>query len=660
MTVLSKRERVIYHELLTPEEGLAKILKHLDVKPVGVEEVDISEAYGRVLAEDVYSPVDVPPFDRSTVDGYAVRAEDLYGVDELNPGRLRVVGSVKPGDKPGGGLNPGEAIEISTGAPLPGGSNAVVMVEYTKHEGDSIIVYRSVVPGENVVSAGSDIMMGELVLRRCTVLREREIGVLAAVGLRRVKVYVKPRVAVISTGDELAPPGGSLEPGMIYDINSYSIAASLKSLGADPVILGIVRDDPGAMSKIISDAEGRYDLVIVSGGTSAGPTDLVYRVLDSLGPPGTIVHGLKVKPGKPTVVTVSRSGKLIIGLPGYPGSALMIFNLIVKPLISRMLCLHTPEPKVKARLAVRVEGARGRRGLHPVSLIDTGAGIVAYPMPAESGAIKSLAYSDGFIAVPETVEYLGEGETVEVTLFSSEYKPADLYIVGSHDVGLDKLIPLTGLNVKVINVGSLEGLKAAARGESDISGVHLVDEETGEYNIPYLIRYNVKGATLIRGYMREQGLIVSKGNPYGVRGLEDVLDKKLCIVNRNKGSGTRALLDLKLKEIAVARGLTFEEITDSIKGYYYEVRTHTAVAAAIAQGKADAGLGIRLAASLYNLEFISLGWELYDFLIPKTKLDKEPVKKFLETITSEEFKRELSKLPGYRIPTDMGKPVWIS
>ncbi|MDM7275508.1 MAG: molybdopterin biosynthesis protein [Thermoprotei archaeon] len=651
-------KRVIYHELLTPEEGLAKILEHVDVKPVGVEEIDISEAYGRVLAEDVYSPVDVPPFDRSTVDGYAVRAEDLYGVDELNPGRLEVVGSVKPGRVAEGRVDVGGAMEISTGAPLPAGSNAVVMVEYTKYEGGSIIVYKSVVPGENVVSAGSDIMMGELVLRRCTALREREIGVLAAVGLRRVKVYAKPRVAIISTGDELKPPGSPLEPGMIYDINSYSIAASLKSLGAEPVILGIVGDDPEAMSKLIGDAERGYDLVIVSGGTSAGPTDVVYRILDSLGPPGVVVHGLKVKPGKPTVIAVSKSGKLIIGLPGYPGSALMIFNLIVKPLISRMLCLHTPEPRVKARLAVRVEGARGRRGLHPVSLIDTGAGIIAYPMPAESGAIKSLAYSDGFIAVPETVEYLDEGETVEVTLFSSEYRPADLYIVGSHDVGLDRLIPLTGLNVKVINVGSLEGLKAAARGESDISGLHLVDEETGEYNIPYLVRYNVKGAILVRGYMREQGLIVFKGNPHKVKGLEDILDKKLSMVNRSKGSGTRVLLDLKLKEIAAAKGLTFEEITSSIKGYYYEVRTHTAVAAAIAQGKADAGLGIRLAAHLYNLDFISLGWELYDFLIPKTKLDKEPVKKFLKTLTSEDFKRELSKLPGYKIPANMGEPVW--
>ena len=649
--------RVIFHELLTVGEALSRIFSVADVRPLGVEVVGLSDAYGRVLAEDIYSPIDVPPFDRSIVDGFAVRAEDLFGVDELNPGELRIVGFVEPGDSILPRVSPGEAVEISTGAPVPPGANSIVMVEYTRRVGDRVQVFRSVVPGENIAYAGSDIVLGELILRRCTRLGVRELGVLAATGLKHVRVYRRPRVAVISTGNELEEPGSPLTPGRIYDVNSYTISAALLELGVEPVALGVVGDDEVEMEEVIGRAEREYDMVVVSGGTSAGLGDLVYRVFSKLGPPGIIVHGLKVKPGKPTVIAVSRSGKLLVGLPGFPSSAMMIFNLIVKPIVARMLCLQYPEVTVKARLAVRVEGARGRRGLYPVSLVDVGGGVVAYPLPAESGAIKVIAMADGFIEVPESLEYMGEGEEVTVKLFSHHYRPADLYIIGSHDMGLDRLTPLLGLNVKIINVGSLEGLKSVIRGEADIAGIHLVDEETGEYNIPYLKRYNVRNAVLIRGYMREQGLIVAKGNPNNVRGFEDVVDKGLTIVNRNRGSGTRVLLDMKLREIARARGLTFEELVSKVKGYYYEARTHTAVAAAISQGKADVGVGIKVAAELYNLDFISLGWEYYDFLIPKAKLGKEQVKAFIRVLKSPEARRELEKL-GYRVPSDIGEVVW--
>lgn len=654
------KDRVIYHELYTPEDAIAKIMKYTSINPLGVETVELPLAYGRVLAEDIYAPIDVPHFDRSTVDGYAVRAEDTFGADELFPLELRVIGSISPGVGNLPVISRGEAVEISTGAPIPSGANAVVMVEYTKRAEDKVIVYKSVVPGENIVNTGSDISAGELVLRRCTILREREIGVLAALGIRSVKVYRRPRVAVISTGDELVEPGGSIGLGMIYDINSYTIASSLASIGADPHIIGIVRDDLDSMLRVISEAEREYDVVIVSGGTSAGPTDIVYRVFREMGPPGVVVHGLKVKPGKPTVIALSRSGKLLVGLPGYPSSALMIFNIIVKPLLSRMLCLSYYEPKVKARLSVRVEGARGRRGLYPVSLVDTGEYIAAYPQSAESGAIKVLAYSDGFIVVPESVEYIPEGEIVDVTLFSSEYRPADLYIVGSHDIGIDRLIPHLGLNVKVINVGSLEGLKSASRGEADIAGVHLVDDETGEYNIPFIVKYNVKDIVVVRGYMREQGLIVARGNPHRVSGIEDIASKRLRLVNRNRGSGTRFLLDMKLKELSRKIGVAFEDLIARIEGYYYEVRTHTAVAAAIAQGKADIGLGIRVAAEIYNLDFISLGWENYDFVIPKSKLQKEPVRRFLKALKSSELRVELENLKGYRVLSETGEVIWES
>ncbi|WP_243678906.1 molybdopterin-binding protein [Vulcanisaeta distributa] len=296
-------KRVIFHELLTPEEALSKVFNTVRIEPLGTEVVSIEESYGRVLAKDVYSRIDVPPFDRATMDGFAVRAEDTFGADELNPTRLKVIGNVETGgaeELPQ--VNPGEAVEIATGAPMPPGANAVVMVEYTKRSGDELMIYRSVTPGENVMSAGSDVMMGELILRRCTVIREREVGLLAAVGIDRVEVFKRPKVAIISTGNELVSPGKELGRGKIYDINTYTIAHAVRSMGAEPMIMGIVRDNINEMRDAVNRALSISDLVLLSGGTSAGLADLTYRVLDEIGPPGIIIHGLKVKPGKPTVV----------------------------------------------------------------------------------------------------------------------------------------------------------------------------------------------------------------------------------------------------------------------------------------------------------------------------------------------------------------------
>ncbi len=655
-------KRVIFHELLTPEEALSKVFSAVKVEPLGTEIIRIEESYGRVLARDVYSRIDVPPFDRATMDGFAVRAEDTFGADELNPVRLRVIGNVETGVEELPQINHGEAVEIATGAPMPPGANAVVMVEYTRRDGNELMIYRSVTPGENVMSAGSDVMMGELILRRCTVIREREVGLLAAVGIDNVEVIKRPRVSIISTGNELVSPGKELGRGKIYDINTYTIAHAVRSMGAEPIIMGIVRDNINEMRSMLSNALGTSDLVLLSGGTSAGLADLTYKVLDELGPPGIVVHGLKVKPGKPTVIAVSRNNKLIVGLPGYPSSALMIFNIIVKPILAKMLCMGIDEVRVRARLAIRADGAKGRRALYPVSLVDTGHGIVAYPLPAESGAISTLAFADGYIAIPETVEYLDSGDEVEVALFTHQYMPANLYIIGSHDLGLDVLIPMLPgfIRARVINVGSMGGLYAVKRGEADVAGLHLVDEETGQYNVPYMIKYSVNNAVLIRGYSREQGLIIPRGNPKNIRSVEDLLRDDVRIVNRNKGAGTRFLLDMKLKEIASKMGIKFEDLVKRINGYYYEVKTHTAVAAAVAQGKADVGVGIRAAAAMYSLDFIPLGWESYDFAISIDRLEKDSVKAFLSMLRSNEFKEALERLPGYRVPNDIGEIIWKS
>ncbi len=650
-------KRVIFHELKTPEEALAIVSKF--IKNSEVEYVNLEDSYMRVLAEDVYAKVDVPPFDRATMDGYALRAEDTFGADELHPVKLRLSGlGINAGDSTLPFVEKGSAVEIATGAPLPPGANAVIPVEYTKVEDNTLTVYRSVTPMDNVMSAGSDIMMGEMILRRCTLIKEREVGVLAAAGIDKVPVFKKPKVAIISSGNELVKPGSPLSMGKIYDINTYTVAHGIREAGGEPLLMGIVKDDELEMEETIRMALSKADLVLISGGTSAGALDISYRVLDKIGPPGVIVHGLNVKPGKPTIAAVSREGKLVIGLPGYPSSALMIFNIIVKPVLAKMQCLSLTQSVIRAQMAIRVEGARGRRGLNPVSLVETENGIKAYPLPAESGAITTLAYAEGYIEVPENREFLEEGEWIEVKLFTHQYRPANLYIMGSHDVALDSsLIPLlpNWVTSKVINIGSLEGLKAAIRGEADVAGIHLIDEETGEYNEPFVRKYGEGKVRLVAGYMREQGIILPKGNPRGVRDFEDLIGLKLRVVNRNKGAGTRFLFDKLLREYAVRNGVNFEELAKSIPGYYHEAKTHTAVAAAIAQGRAEAGVGIRAAAEMYGLDFIPLAWERYDFAVPLSKLSKDSVRVFISILKDEEFRRRLSLIPGYKVLDNTGE-----
>ncbi|MGC9170092.1 MAG: molybdopterin biosynthesis protein [Thermoproteus sp.] len=636
-------KRVIFHDLITLDEAVEALMRL--AKPLGIEEVPLEEAYGRSLAEDVYSPVDVPPFDRSTVDGYAVLSIDLVGASELSPVSLKLRGRVEAGGFPDFELSRGEAAEVATGAPVPRGADSVVMVEYTSERGGTVTVYRSAYPGENIMPTGSDFSAGELLLRKCTKLTQREIGVLAAAGFRKVKVFRRPKVAIISTGDELEEPGAPLRPGKLYDVNTFSIAAAVAEAGGVPIIVGRVPDDPSAYRKALEEALAKADVVLISGGTSAGMADLTYRVLGEFG--RILFHGIKVRPGKPTVAAEA-GGKLVVGLPGYPSSALMIFHAVVRPALLAMQCMRPEPPAVyKARLSVKTEGAKGRRSLYPVVLIDRGGEMAAYPLNAESGAISVLARADGYVVIPEDVEFLDEGEVVEVRLFE-RYRPASLYFIGSNDILLDRI--LARFDVKAVYVGSMGGILAVKRGEADLAGTHMLDPETGEYNAPVVRKLGVKDAVLVRGFAREQGLVVARGNPKGIRGFEDLLRSDVVMVNRSRGTGTRTLLDLNLERIARSRGLSLEELARSIRGYTYEVRTHTAVAAAVAQGRADVGLAIRYAAELYGLDFIPVGWEIYDLLVRRDALPR--ARPLIEAVKSVE-----DLPPGYKKLPETGEVI---
>lgn len=649
-------DRKVFRTLVTIEDALAELHKHFRPEPTSTDEIRVSDSMGRTLAQDIISPIDVPGFDRAAMDGYAVIAEDTFGADDDNPKKLKIVGRCEAGQQISISVNRGEAIEISTGAPVPRGSNAVVMVEHTRHINSTLEIFRSVVPGENIAAAGSDIMAGELVLRKTETITPREVGVLAALGTERIKVFKKPRVAILSTGNELVPPGASLTYGKVYDINASAIAASVAECGGEPIRLGIVPDDSVLIEQKLKQALQQAEMVLTSGSTSAGAGDLVYRIIDNLGKPGVLVHGISVKPGKPALVAVV-DGKPLIGLPGYPTSALMIFHALVAPVLREMSGLtRRAAVVVDAKLALKVVSAKGRRELLPVHLARTATGqYLAYPTVGGSGAITSFSLSDGFIDIPDTVSFVEEGEQVKVHLFGASLNPADLIVIGSHCVGIDVLIEVIREHrpefvAKVINTGSLGGLHAVNRGEADVAGVHLLDEATGEYNIPFYNRFRLKDkAVLVRGYAREQGFLLPKGNPKRIRGFDDILRTDVSFINRNRGSGTRILVDFHLSGIATSRGMKLEELTRGIHGYTSEAKSHSAVAAAVAHGRADVGVGIRTVAVTYGLDFVKISDESFDFLVARDRLDKPSVQSFLTALKSQEFASLLSvKAPGLR------------
>ncbi len=652
--------RKVFRELREFGEVLNLLLSYS--RPKNIEEVPIEVALGRVVAEDVISDVDVPGFDRAAVDGYALRAEDTFWVDEDRPAKLRVIGKAAAGHPFLGIVDEGEAVEIATGAPIPKGANAVVMEEHTVREGDSLLVFRAISPGENIHGAGSDIRRGETVIYSDTLLSSREIGVLAAVGRTKVKVYSPPKVGIFSTGDEIVQPGEPLDFGKIYDVNSFTVFTSIVEDGGIPERLGILPDNYDAIKRALEDALDRFDMVILSGSTSVGAGDVMYRILEELGPPGVLVHGIAIHPGKPTVIAESR-GKLIIGLPGYPTSAMTIYQSLISPLIRKWSgMLEEGGGIVKAIAAERIFGEKGRKDLLPVHVVREGDHYLTFPVPTGSEAITTLSRADGFVIMEKNEEIIEEGEVVEVHLYKGS-KIADVSVMGSHCLGLERILShlrREGYHVKAVFVGSTGGFKAVSRREADIAGVHALDPDSWTYNIPFMDSYQFKGkAILVRGYSREQGLILPKGNPKGVKSIRDLIEREnLMFINRNKGSGTRILLDALLRREAESLGLNFDEVRRRIRGYWSEAKSHSAVAAAVYHGIADIGIGIRTAASLYGLDFIKLAEENYDFLIKGSSLGSKPVNRFLELLRDPRLREEINSLEGIVAGEDMGEVIW--
>ncbi len=609
-----------------------------------LETVALHDALGRVTAEDIVSPVDVPGFDRSNMDGFAVRAADTHGAEELAPVVLAAVGpALAAGDQPPAGLElaAGRAVPIATGAMVPRGADAVVMVEHTHRAGTGVEISRPVSPGDNVTFAGSDIGRGDVVVRRGTRLTSRETGVLAAVGAAGVPVICRPRVAVLSTGDEIIPPGASIAPGEVYDSNQRILLDAVTELGCEPVAGGILPDDESQLETALEALLGSdrpADVVLLSGGTSKGEGDinaLVVTLLAGKLPDSCVLaHGVALKPGKPILLSIL-AGRPVIVLPGFPTSAIFTFHEFVAPLLRRLAGFGDgPVETIEAVAPMRINSVAGRTQYVLVDLVEGETGIAAYPLGAGSGSVTAFGQADGFVRIPAATEFVAEGTLVEVRPINPDVHPADLVAIGSHCVGLDHLLGLvaeSGFRVKAIWVGSTGGVAAIRRGEGDIAGIHLMDPVTGEYNHTFV----PDGASLIPGYVRRQGIAfrpehAGLGND-GQSFLEAALGAGLRMVNRNAGSGTRVLIDRLLGE---ARP----------DGYLHQVSTHHAVAAAIEQGRADWGMTLDTIAARAGLEFLFVQDEHYDLVVRDDRLGRPAVGALLQLLRDQAVVHDLAAM----------------
>ena len=618
-------------EVVSAAEARRRFEARLDRAPLAGESLPLAAALSRVIAADVIAPIDTPPFDRANVDGFALRAADTLSAGPGTPKRLTLNREVIAcGVAPALEVASGTATAIATGGVIPRGADAVVMIEHTELIEDAvpaIDVHRAVTSGQFISYAGSDIARGETLLRRGIRIGSREIGMLAACGMTSVEVVRRPRVAVLSTGDELVQPGQPLRPGGVYDSNGAIIAAAVAEAGGEAVPFGAVADDQTALERAMRAALASCDMVVLSGGTSKGAGDLSHQVVSRLGSPGILVHGVALKPGKPLCLAMIGKTPLIV-LPGFPTSAIFTFHAFVAPLIRARAGLPVEAAHaVAARVPVRIPSELGREEFVLVSLVGADDGLIAFPTGKGSGAVTAFSQADGFFAIDALASALDADSQVEVTLIGKSEHAPDLVIMGSHDIALDVVVGALaerGVRARTIAVGSLGGVSAASRGECDIAPVHLVDAASGVYNKHLL----APGLALVPGWRRMQGFVFRPGDARfegcsAEVALQAALaDPAILMVNRNAGSGTRVLID------SLLRGA-------KPPGYANQPRSHNAVTAAIAQNRADWGVAIAPVANLYGLGFLPIAPEHYDFLVVEARRRRPAVQAFIEVLRDE-------------------------
>jgi putative molybdopterin biosynthesis protein len=634
-------ERRYYLEDIPLDEALSRFEMALRAEradvPLPGELVALTVALGRVTAAPVWAAVSSPHYHASAMDGVAVRASETRGASESEPLRLVV---------------PDQAIWVDTGDPLPPDRDAVIMAEHVQQTGEQEVeILAAVAPWQHVRPLGEDMVASELVLPENHRIRPVDLGALAASGQTQVLVRRPPRVGIIPTGNELVEPGTPLKPGDIVEFNSLMLAAAVEEWGGAGERRPIVADRPEDLRDAITQALAIDDVVIVNAGSSAGSEDYTASVIAELG--RVLVHGVAIRPGHPVILGIAK-GRPVLGLPGYPVSTMLTADIFLRPLLYRLQGIAVPEaPTIEATMTRKVLSPMGEDEYLRVSLGRVNGRTVATPLTRGAGVVTSLVRADGIARIPRFSEGAHAGSQVQVVLLRSIAEiERTIVAIGSHDIALDLLASFLqrlapGTRLSSANVGSYGGLVALKRGEAHLAGSHLLDEATGEYNLAFIQQVIPEiDVVLINLSHREQGLMVPRGNPKGIVGLDDLTRPGVRYVNRQRGSGTRVLLDYELKR----RGIS----PASVDGYDREEFTHTAVAAAVTSGAADVGLGILAAARALDLDFVPLLRERYDLVIPRLHFESALLQPLLEVIRSDDFRDAVSGLGGYGME-DMGR-----
>ena len=637
-------KRRIYLSMKSLEEAREVWLGRFDLNAMAqAEEIAVVAARGRVTAGPVMARRSSPAAHQAAMDGFAVVAAATFGATPDSPRRL-AVGK--------------EAFPVNTGHLMPPGTDAVIMVEQVPDpEADPLIIEAPTFPWQHVRRVGEDLVVGEMVLPEGVEITPWAQGALLAAGVTKIAVRRRPTVAIIPTGTELVPvteldrdlPGGKLP-----EFNSVILSGLVAEAGGEPVVNPIVSDDPGALTDALKDALQDADMVLINAGSSAGTEDYTFQAIDGLGE--VLVHGVAMMPGKPTVLGVV-AGKPVVGNPGYPVSAVLSFEQFAAPLINGLAGRRpAPRPILLVHPAQNLPSKAGLTEFIRVTLGRVGYKVIATPLPRGAGTISSLVQADGLLVVPASSEGLEEDRPVIAELLApSEDIEGTLVVLGSHDNTIDLLATLLRrkshrLRLSSGHVGSLGGLMALRQGRSHLGGSHMLDPETNTYNVPFIQRH-LDGVPLklINLAWREQGLMVAPGNPKDIKTIQDLTRPGVRFINRQRGAGTRLLLDYLLKE----NGLPAAQV----KGYEREEYTHMAVAVNVASGTADVGLGILAAARALGLDFIPLLPERYDLVVPETTFADPRFQTLLEVVCSREFQQGAAALGGYDLK-DCGKIIW--
>ena len=615
------------------DEARAQYLARLQEQGFTTKEetIPVHEACGRITAHAVYAAICAPHYAASAMDGIAVHAGDTFGATETTPVRL----------------TPDQYIVVDTGDPVPEGCDAVIMVEdIVRDENGSVTIYTAPAPWQHIRQIGEDICAGEMILASYMEVTPAAIGAMIAGGVMEIRVIKKPLVGIIPTGDEIVAPCADPQPGDILEFNSSIFSAMVQRWGADAKTYPIVPDKFEAIHEMVARAADECDIVLLNAGSSAGREDYSVSVIRALGE--VVYHGIAIKPGKPAILGL-RGAVPILGVPGYPVSGIIVIEELLKPLI--MAWLHSNTAPVESRTATLtrpvVSGLKYQEFVR-VRMGVVGDKLTASPLSRGAGVVSSFMKADGILEVPQGTEGYEAGEEVQVRLLCAPEKLENtLVVIGSHDPLLDEVADMMHradpeVYMSSTHVGSMGGIMAIRRGEAHAGGCHLLDTETGVYNLSFLKKYFPNGGIrLVRCVGRQQGLMLAKGNPLAIQEFADIAKEGVRYVNRQKGSGTRVLMDYLCQQHHVD--------PEKIYGYEREELTHTSVAAQIANGSADAGMGIYSAAQLYDLDFLPICIEEYDLIIPDHAWASPVVQQLIATLKSPAFKEKMLAMGGYTV-----------